>query len=141
MALQKYNTLDAKLVLLQIPNTETKSRSIVTQISILTSPSLYSYSFISKLMHSTEFSDELRSRVFELGKKYIAEEHVEASALMRNEERMVIRGEEASEYGVFVEIRSRSWEYRLNGRVVYVDGDKAEIANIKWQVLVEPLRE
>jgi len=140
MALQKYNTLDAKLVLFQIPNTEPKSRSIVTQISILTSQSLYSYSFIIA-NDSTEFSDELRSQVFELAKKYIAKEHVEASALMRNEERMIIRGEEVSEYGVFVEIRSRSWEYRLNGRVVYVDGDKAETANIKWQVLVAPLRE
>jgi len=128
---QKYDTVDAKLVVVQVPaHTASQSRSIVTQISILTSRLL-----------TEPISDEQRSQVFELAKKRIADEHMEASALMRTEEGKFRCLEELPEHGLFLEIRSRSWEYQLGGRVAYVDGEKAETANIKWQVLVEPIRE
>ena len=59
---------------------------------------------------------------------------------MSGEQRKCIRVlEELSEEQLLLEIRSAEWDYKLNGRTVYIDGKKAETANIKWQVLVEPM--
>ena len=84
----------------------------------------------------------MQSEIFERAKGVIGRYHIQTCRLMRSLGLETFRHIDTLPlHGVQMETHSMRWEYKLDDRVAYVDGEKAEAANIKWQVVLKCMDE
>jgi len=63
--------------------------------------------------------------------------HCYAAHLMNTYGEQYIVVESDDELGINIRYHSMKWHYRLDGRSAWIGEEECEVANIKWQVLVE----
>ena len=164
------STQNTKLVLIEVPiaavGRGVNARLLVTQLSLLPSPSLYSPSLVtllvtltlrlrSRVLHVTwnissdgvhnslqSLSKDLHSDIFDRAKTVIQKYHLQTCRLMNSYNLETFRHiDTLSFHGIQMETRSMRWECKLDERIGYIHGEKAEAANIQWQVILTDICE
>ena len=159
------STGDTKLVLIEVPvaavGRGVNSRLLVTQISLLPSPSLYFPSFPPSFCSHLQslpledfyvmlrissdgvnnslqsLSKDLHSDIFDRAKTVIQKYHLQTCRLMNSYNLETFRHVDTLSFcGIQMETRSMRWEYKLDEQIAYIHGEKAEAANIQWQVIL-----